>query len=153
MSSTRRAAHRAALNTIAGAIAVLALMLTIQTAPAAGAPHYAGPCANRLCTRYVPHTRSCTRFAGHRAIARCYIARAARRFGQSRSEAFYIAWRESRYHWRETNSSSGAAGLFQFMPRTWAFTPYRHHSPYQPRWAALAAMWMWKHGYKSHWAV
>ena len=30
-----------------------------------------------------------------------------------------------------------------------------HHSHEQadPRWAALAAMWMWKHGWKSAWAA
>ncbi len=110
-------------------------------------------CANRLCTRYQRGTPSCWRLSSRERIARCFIARAARHYGQSRYEAYYIAHRESRYNWRVTNSSSGAAGLYQFMPRTWAYTPYRHHSPYQPRWAALAAMWMWKHGWKSAWAV
>ena len=84
-------------------------------------------------------------------VARCFIARAADHFHQSRSQAYYIAHRESRYNWRVTNRSSGAAGLYQFMPRTWRSTPYRHHSPYHPRWASLAAMWMWAHGGYSHW--
>jgi hypothetical protein len=38
------------------------------------------------------------------------------------------------------------------MPRTWASTPYRKQSPYNPRWASLAAMWMWKHGGYHHWS-
>ena len=155
MRSTSMAAQHAAL-TIACALAALALMLTI-TSPAAAAtqsPHrYGGHCANRLCTKDVRNTPSCWRLSGHARIARCFIARAALRYGQSRSEAFYVAHRESRYNWRVTNASSGAAGLFQFMSRTWASTPYRHHSPYHPRWAALAAMWMWRHGYKSHWSL
>jgi hypothetical protein len=156
MHSTRQAAHRAALNMIAGVAMTLALTLT--TTPTAVAAtksphHYGGHCANRLCTRYVENTPSCWRHRGHAPIARCFIARAAARFGQSRSEAYYIAHRESRYNWNVTNRSSGAAGLFQFMPRTWSYTPYRHHSPYNPRWAALAAMWMWKHGWKSAWAA
>jgi hypothetical protein len=156
MFSTRRAAHRAAHNMIASAVLALALILTLTpTAKAVqkSPHHYGGHCANRLCTKYVKNTPSCWRFRSQSRIARCFIARAADRFGQSRSEAYYIAHRESRYHWNVTNRSSGAAGLFQFMPRTWQYTPYRHRSPYNPRWAPLAAMWMWKHGYKSHWAV
>ena len=152
MSSTLRGARRAALTMIAGAVAALALTLTV-TPTAAARPHFGGHCANRLCTRYVKNTPSCWRHRGHAPIARCFIARAAARFGQSRSEAYYIAHRESRYNWNVTNRSSGAAGLFQFMPRTWSYTPYRHKSPYNPRWAALAAMWMWKHGWKSAWAA
>jgi Transglycosylase SLT domain len=156
MHSTRRAAHRAALNMVVGVLAMLALMLTIPAAAGAAEKtvhRYGGHCANRLCTKYVKDTPSCWRFSGHARVARCFIARAAARFGQSRSEAYYIAHRESRYNWRVTNSSSGAAGLYQFMPRTWRYTPYRNHSPYHPRWAALAAMWMWRHGYKSHWSL
>ena len=147
MSSTR---------SIAGALAALALMLTYAPAAdaAKGSPaRYGGYCANSLCTKEVRDAPSCWRFSSQDRIARCFIARAADRFGQSRSEAYYVAHRESRYDWRVTNSSSGAAGLFQFMPRTWAYTPYRDRSPYHPRWAALAAMWMWDRGYKSHWSV
>jgi hypothetical protein len=156
MRSTRRAARRAARKTIVGILVMPALMLTMTPTAAAATRtprHYDGHCANRLCTKDTKNTPSCWRLRGHAPIARCFIRRAAARFGQSRYEAYYIAHRESRYNWRVTNSSSGAAGLFQFMPRTWAYTPYRHHSPYHPRWAALAAMWMWKHGWKSAWAV
>jgi hypothetical protein len=153
MFSTRFAAlPRAALNTIACATLAFALMLTITTtnAAAAGKPHR-GPCANRLCTKDIPKTKSCWSLHSRTKVARCFIKRAALHYKQPVSQAYYIAHRESRYNWRVTNSSSGAAGLYQFMPRTWQSTPYRKHSPYQPRWAALAAMWMWKHGGYSHW--
>lgn len=156
MHSTRWAAHRAALQMVAGVVMALALLLTIAptaTAAKRDPQRYGGHCANRLCTKDVRNTPSCWRFSEKARIARCFIARAALRFGQSRREAFYIAHRESRYNWRVSNPSSGAAGLFQFMPRTWAYTPYRNRSPYHPRWAALAAMWMWKRGYKSHWSL
>ena len=138
--------------------AALFCALALMTGPAAqGATknpsRFGGQCANRLCTEDVRNAPSCWRFDSGPRIARCFISRAAERFGQSRREAFYVAHRESRYNWRVTNSSSGAAGLFQFMPRTWQYTPYRRHSPYHPRWAALAAMWMWKRGYKSHWSL
>ena len=150
MLSMRLVARRAALTTIACAIAAVFMMSAATTASGRA---YAGHCANRLCTRYVKHTPSCWRHHGQSAIARCFIRRAAARFGQPRSQAYAIAYRESRYNWRVTNSSSGAAGLYQFMPGTWAHTPYRHYSPYSPKWAALAAMWMWHHGGYSHWAA
>jgi hypothetical protein len=111
------------------------------------------PCANRLCTKYKAGTTSCYRLHGRKKTARCFIRRAAAHFHQSTQQAYYIAWRESRYNWRVTNPSSGTAGLYQFARRTWGSTPYRHHSPYNPRWASLAAMWMWKHGGYSHWSL
>lgn len=126
-------------STLACAMTALAVTLTLP-APAQASHHR-------------PKPPSCWRYRHERQISRCFIARAADRFGQSRSEAYYIAWRESRFHWRATNRSSGAAGLYQFMPTTWAHSPYRHRSPYNPRWAALAAMWYWAHGGKHHWAT
>jgi hypothetical protein len=137
-------------STIVCAGLALALAVLLVT-PAHAVRH--SPCSNRLCTSYVKRTPSCWRFEGRARIARCFISRAARHYGQPQSQAFAIAWRESRYRWRVTNSSSGAAGLYQFMRSTWNSTPYRRHSPYHPRWAALAAMWMWKHGYQSHWST
>ena len=136
------------------ALAVASLLvLAAPTVSMAADRSPAGPCANRLCTKDDARAKSCWNRGGQRAIARCFIRRAARHYDQSTSLAFHIAHRESRYNWRVTNSSSGAAGLFQFMPRTWQSTPYRRHSPYHPRWASLAAMWMWKRGGYSHWSL
>jgi hypothetical protein len=153
MLSTRTAALlRVALKTMTGAALALVLALSVAPAPAhakAGKP--TEPCANRLCTKDKPRATSCWSLHGRTKVARCFIKRAALHYRQPLSQAYYIAHRESRYNWRVTNSSSGAAGLYQFMPRTWASTPYHKHSPYHPRWAALAAMWMWKHGGQSHW--
>ena len=131
----------------------LLLCLALPATSMATARSPKDPCANRLCTKYKAGTPSCWNRPGRAAIARCFIARAARHYRQSKSQAYYIAHRESRYNWRVTNSSSGAAGLYQFMPRTWSATPYRKHSPYHPKWAALAAMWMWQRGGQSHWAL
>jgi hypothetical protein len=132
--------------------AALALALTMLFAAQAQAVRHS-PCANRLCTRYVPHTPSCWRFDRRTRVSRCFIARAARHYRQSRSQAFYIAWRESRYNFRATNPSSGTAGLYQFARVTWSNSPYRRHSPYNPKWASLAAMWFWAHGGYHHWSV
>ena len=151
MSSTRNVARGAALMTILGALlALLTLSLTPATADAAKAR---SACTDRLCTETKPAAKRCRAQETRARVAKCFITRAARHFRQSRSKAIQIAWRESRFNWRATNSSSGAAGLFQFMPRTWGATPYRRYSPYNPRWASLAAMWMWKKGYQSHWST
>jgi hypothetical protein len=162
--STHSAAFRAALKTFVSGALVCALMLTLAApAGAAGGKPHRSPCANLLCTKDVQRTPSCWRFDRRKKVARCFISRAAAHYGQSKSQAYYIhygqsksqayyiAWRESRYNWRVTNSSSGTAGLYQFARQTWRSTPYRNKSPYHPRWAALAAMWMWKHGGYSHW--
>jgi soluble lytic murein transglycosylase-like protein len=154
MHSTRTAALlRAALRTMACAAVALTVLLaaTPGTAQASSKPR--NPCANRLCTKYKPHTSHCFDSKTRTKISRCFIRRAARHFHQPLSQAYYIAHRESRYNYKATNSSSGAAGLYQFMPRTWGSTPYHRHSPYNPRWASLAAMWMWKHGGYSHWSA
>jgi soluble lytic murein transglycosylase-like protein len=151
MLSTHTAALlRVALKTMAGTALAFAVALSVASAPATAAKPQE-PCANRLCTKDKPKATSCWSLHNRTKIARCFIKRAAQHYRQPVSQAYYIAHRESRYNWRVTNSSSGAAGLYQFMPRTWASTPYRKHSPYDPRWASLAAMWMWKHGGQSHW--
>lgn len=150
MTSTRPAALiRAVLTTFACAIALL-LALPATHADAAKKP---SPCANRLCTKYKPNTTSCWKLSTRTKISRCFITRAARHFHQSRQQALYIAHRESRFNYKVTNPSSGTAGLYQFARRTWESTPYHKHSPYHPRWASLAAMWMWKHGGYSHWSL
>lgn len=142
------------MRSILSALAVATLLALAAPAPSLAADRSpSGPCANRLCTSYDPGTPSCWKRSGRAAVARCFIYRASRHYRQSTSLALHIAHRESRFNWRVTNSSSGAAGLYQFMPRTWQSTPYRRHSPYHPRWAALAAMWMWKRGGYSHWSL
>ncbi len=136
------------MRSILSALAVAAL-LVLAVPAAAGAD----VCANRLCTKYDEGTESCWSRSGRAAVSRCFIYRAAKHYGQSTRLAMQIAHRESRLNWRVTNASSGAAGLYQFMPRTWQYTPYRKHSPYHPKWASLAAMWMWKRGMYSHWST
>jgi hypothetical protein len=153
MHSTRTAALlRAVQRTTACAAVAFAVLLSATPATAQATSKPMNPCANRLCTKYKPHTPDCFDRKTRAKVSRCFIRRAARHFHQPLSQAYYIAHRESRYDYKVTNRSSGAAGLYQFMPRTWSSTPYRRHSPYNPRWASLAAMWMWKHGGYSHWA-
>jgi hypothetical protein len=132
---------------------VLALSITTLSPTPAGAAVKA-TCANALCTKDRPNVPSCYRYKTRKYESRCFIVRAARFYHQPAGAALAIAYRESRWNPGVTNRSSGAAGLFQFMPRTWRYTPYgrRGKSPYNPRWASLGAMWMWAHGYRSHWS-
>jgi soluble lytic murein transglycosylase-like protein len=65
--------------------------------------------------------------------------------------AMNVAWCESRYHPNSVNSSSGASGLFQFLPSTWAFTPYASQSPFDPKYNALAAAWLYNRDGPSQW--
>jgi hypothetical protein len=65
--------------------------------------------------------------------------------------AFNVAYCESRYHPNSVNSSSGAAGLFQFLPSTWAFTPWHASSPFDPVANANAAAWLYKRDGPSQW--
>ena len=65
--------------------------------------------------------------------------------------AVNVAYCESRYHPNSVNSSSGASGLFQFLPSTWAFTPYAAYSPFDPKYNALAAAWLYQRDGPSQW--
>lgn len=65
--------------------------------------------------------------------------------------AFNVAWCESRYHPNSVNSSSGASGLFQFLPSTWAFTPQHNQSPFDPVANSNAAAWLYARDGPSQW--
>jgi hypothetical protein len=65
--------------------------------------------------------------------------------------AINVAYCESRYHPNSVNSSSGASGLFQFLPSTWAFTPQHAQSPFDPVANANAAAWLYKRDGPSQW--
>lgn len=57
---------------------------------------------------------------------------------------------ESRYSPTAANPS-GASGLFQFLPSTFASTPYGRLSIWSPYANALAAGWMHEHGRGGEW--
>ena len=65
--------------------------------------------------------------------------------------AINVAYCESRYHPNSVNSSSGASGLFQFLPSTWAFTPEHASSPFDPAANAQAAAWLYARDGPSQW--
>ena len=57
--------------------------------------------------------------------------------------AMNVAYCESRYHPNSINTSSGASGLFQFLPSTWSGTPWHAQSPFDPVANAQAAAWLY----------
>lgn len=104
----------------------------------------------------------------HRAAAR-YLARSrslrrAIRFDPETSTAIGLAcvvygncgtlWRKAScesHLWRYARNPSGASGLFQFLPSTWASTPFGRYSVFDPYANALAAGWMHVHGRGGEW--
>ena len=66
--------------------------------------------------------------------------------------ALRVAWCESRYHPNSVNSRTGAAGLFQFMPSTWAASPYATQSPFDPVANTQAALWLYKRSGPGRWS-
>jgi hypothetical protein len=66
-------------------------------------------------------------------------------------------WRKARcetggtFSPRAYNGSSGASGLFQFLPSTWRSTPYGVFSVWSPYANALAAGWMHAAGRGGEW--
>jgi multidrug efflux pump subunit AcrA (membrane-fusion protein) len=65
--------------------------------------------------------------------------------------AMNVAYCESRYHPNSVNSSSGASGLFQFLPSTWGGTPWASQSPFDPVANAQAAAWLYSHYGPGRW--
>jgi uncharacterized protein YraI len=79
------------------------------------------------------------------------IYAAADRYGQSRTDMLRVARCESVLDPKAVNSSSGASGLFQFMPGTWLTTPYANQDIFDPVANANAAGWMWSVGRRNEW--
>lgn len=47
---------------------------------------------------------------------------------------------------------SGASGLMQFLPSTFATTPYAHRSIWSAKWNSLAGAWMHRMGRGNEWS-
>jgi soluble lytic murein transglycosylase-like protein len=62
----------------------------------------------------------------------------------AQSWALRVANCESHFNPSSVNKTSGAMGLFQFMPSTWAGSPYAAQSPFDPVANTQAAFWLYK---------
>ena len=79
------------------------------------------------------------------------IYAAADAYGQPREDMLRVAKCESVLDPYNVNSSSGASGLFQFMPGTWLTTPFADQDIFDPVANANAAAWMWSVGRRNEW--
>lgn len=79
------------------------------------------------------------------------IQRAAAAYGQSPDDMIRVARCESSLNPRAVDPSGSYHGLFQFVPSTFAGTPYGGQDIYDPWANAHAAAWMWSEGRKSEW--
>jgi resuscitation-promoting factor RpfB len=84
------------------------------------------------------------------------IREAAAAQGANADQLLRVAYCESRYNPGAVNSSSGAAGLFQFMPGTWAANSvragYAGANVFDPVAAANVAAWMFVRGQAGQWS-
>jgi hypothetical protein len=79
------------------------------------------------------------------------IYEAADNYGQSREEMLRVARCESGLNPSAVGGGGAYHGLFQFVPSTFAGTPYGQYDIYDPWANANAAGWMWAEGQKSSW--
>src|SRR5215203_501569 len=79
------------------------------------------------------------------------IYEAADNYGQSREDMLRVARCESGLNPNAVGGGGAYYGLFQFVPSTFAGTPYGQYDIYDPWANANAAAWMWSEGKKSNW--
>lgn len=119
------------------------IVIPTVTVPAAEAHH------GRGC-----HTTRCEERVAAKACSQARpvpcIKRAAIRYRVSFSMLLRKARCESGLRWWARNPS-GSSGLFQFLPSTWATTPYARRSIWSAKWSSLAAGWMHARGRGSEW--
>lgn len=121
------------------AAAVLAVAIAATTAPAA-----LGGCNTRAC-----ELRVAAKQCSQKRVVPC-IKRAAIRWRVSFPMLLRKARCESGLNPYAQNQS-GSSGLFQFLPSTWATTPYAARSIWSAKWSALAAGWMHAVGRGGEW--
>src|SRR5215218_4036395 len=79
------------------------------------------------------------------------IYEAADNYGQSPEDMLRVARCESGLNPSAVGGGGAYHGLFQFVPSTFAGTPYGEYDIYDPWANANAASWMWSQGKKSDW--
>jgi uncharacterized protein YraI len=79
------------------------------------------------------------------------IYEAADSYGQSRDAMLRVARCESGLDPNAVGGGGAWHGLFQFVPSTFAGTPYGEYDIYDPWANANAAAWMWSEGQQSSW--
>lgn len=80
-----------------------------------------------------------------------YIREAAGKYGQDAAAMERVARCESGLNPYAIDSAGLYYGLFQFVPDTFAQTPYGQYDIFDPWANAMAAGWMWEQGRKNEW--
>ena len=97
-----------------------------------------------------------TRPAPAPADIEAIIRSAASTWGADPNQLLRVAWCESRYNPLAYNARSGASGLFQFMPATWAANSvragYGGASVFDPVASANVAAYMFRNGQAYQWS-
>lgn len=104
-------------------------------------------CKTRECHARVNH-RACDQ--SHPRSCVLHVIYHQRIHGWRRSWLLRIPGCESSWNPGARNPS-GASGLYQFMPSTWASTPYGNRSIWSPRWQPYGAAWMLRAGRSNEW--
>lgn len=121
----------------------LAAAVVLTVLAAATTPAVAG-CQTRACEERVA-AKQCSQ----KRVVPC-IRRAALRWRVD----FQMLLRKARCESKldpYAQNPSGSSGLFQFLPSTWATTPYRRRSIWRAKWNALAAAWAHSVGRGGEW--
>lgn len=79
------------------------------------------------------------------------IYEAADNYGQSRDDMLRVARCESSLNPQAVGGGGAYHGLYQFVPSTFANTPYGEYDIYDPWANANAAAWKWSEGGKGEW--
>lgn len=79
------------------------------------------------------------------------IYEAAAYYGQDGDAMLRVARCESGLDPNNLTPPYSASGLFQFLPSTWASTPYASQDIFDPEASAYAAAWMWSVGRRNEW--
>ncbi len=129
------------------AIVVVMLAVAVLTGWAATADAHDG-CHSRAC-----HERVAMKQCSQSRVVPC-IRRAALRHRVSVHLQLAIARCESRLRpWVLNTNGSGAAGLMQFMPGTFAATPYGARPILSAKWNALAGAWLLRRAGTGPWTA
>jgi uncharacterized protein YraI len=80
-----------------------------------------------------------------------FIYEAAAYYDQNGDAMLRVARCESNLDPYNVTSPHSASGLFQFLPGTWATTPYADENIFDPEINAYAAAWMWSVGRRNEW--
>ena len=103
-----------------------------------------------VAVRYLGRVRSLQATLGRDPDVATAIGLACVVYGHC-SELWRKARCESNLHRYSVNTTSGASGLFQFLPSTWRSTPFGRYSVFDPYANALAAGWMHTRGRGGEW--